>query len=257
MTTRNAARLFRLVRDEDVTGVSGTGVVADGVQWPDRSVTVRWRGEWPTVQHHDRGMDSAAHIHGHGGATRIEWADLGPNTDVDMDMREARRWHDNAAQSEAEGCDAAQVASDWRAAGVHIPALIAEIVRLRAVVHGEHVTRCAGVEWRRENLSFLRDRDIPSPDGPAHDALHRWRVHLGGTSEACAWRLEREQRVGWPSIRSAPNGLQVHVREVDGECGCAETGALAPTPEWCRACGKIYPHGTPHDDCDGSAKVKA
>ena len=36
-------RLFCLIRTDDVSGVSGTGRVADGVQWPDGTVTFRWR----------------------------------------------------------------------------------------------------------------------------------------------------------------------------------------------------------------------
>lgn len=34
---------FTLVRDEDVSGVSGTGVVADGMLWPDG--TAVWKGD--------------------------------------------------------------------------------------------------------------------------------------------------------------------------------------------------------------------
>ena len=67
-------RAFRLVRDTDVTGVSGTGVVAEGVEFSDGSVALRWTSAWPTsVVFHDRGMDSVRAVHGHNGATRIEW----------------------------------------------------------------------------------------------------------------------------------------------------------------------------------------
>lgn len=67
-------RLFRLLRAVDVTGVSGTGHVADGVQWPDGTVTIRWRGGRPsTVQW--ASIDDAVAIHGHGGNTLLEWAD--------------------------------------------------------------------------------------------------------------------------------------------------------------------------------------
>lgn len=65
-------RLFQLVRDVDVTGVSGTGTVADGVVFPDGTTVLRWRGDrqstvvWPSI------ADVEA-IHGHGGATRVEW----------------------------------------------------------------------------------------------------------------------------------------------------------------------------------------
>lgn len=70
-------RRFNLQRDEDETGVSGTGVVAEGVWWPDGDVAVlRWTSAWPTsVVFHDRGLDSVEAIHGHGGKTRIVWID--------------------------------------------------------------------------------------------------------------------------------------------------------------------------------------
>lgn len=71
---------FVLQRDTDVTGVSGTGVVAQGVWWPHGDVVVlRWTSEWPTsVVFHDRGIESVKAIHGHGGATQIVWLDIPP-----------------------------------------------------------------------------------------------------------------------------------------------------------------------------------
>jgi hypothetical protein len=67
-------RRFQLIRDHDVSGVSGTGHVADGVSDGDVAV-ISWRGEWPTVTTHLRGMASVEHIHGHGGSTRVVWVD--------------------------------------------------------------------------------------------------------------------------------------------------------------------------------------
>jgi hypothetical protein len=67
-------RLFRLYRRTDVTGVSGTGIVAEGVQFADGVVVLRWLGEhastviWAS-------LDDALAIHGHDGATRVLWAD--------------------------------------------------------------------------------------------------------------------------------------------------------------------------------------
>jgi len=74
---RGQVRLFRLIREADVSGVSGTGHIADGVLWSDGTVTVQWLGDWPTTQDHPRGIASVEHIHGHGGATRIEWVGRG------------------------------------------------------------------------------------------------------------------------------------------------------------------------------------
>lgn len=63
---------FELHRDIDVTGVSGTGVVAEGVEFTDGVVALRWLTEWPTsVVFHDRGMASVEHVHGHDGKTKI------------------------------------------------------------------------------------------------------------------------------------------------------------------------------------------
>lgn len=67
-------RTFRLVRNEDVTGVSGTGVVAEGVEFTDGCVVLRWVGKYPTsVVWHDRGVESVEAIHGHDGKTEIRW----------------------------------------------------------------------------------------------------------------------------------------------------------------------------------------
>ncbi|MGW4239251.1 hypothetical protein ACWEJP_20930 [Streptomyces sp. NPDC004749] len=67
-------RLFTLERDRDVTGVSGTGTVADGVVWPDGTAVIRWRGESPSTVAWASLADAVA-VHCHGGATRIVWAE--------------------------------------------------------------------------------------------------------------------------------------------------------------------------------------
>lgn len=69
-------RRFVLQRNTDVTGVSGTGVVAEGVEFSDGSVALRWMSRWPTsVVFHDRGIDGVRHVHGHGGATEVVYLD--------------------------------------------------------------------------------------------------------------------------------------------------------------------------------------
>jgi hypothetical protein len=66
-------RIFELVRHEDVTGLSGTGVIAEVAEFTDGTVAVRWVTEhrstaiWPSVE------DMLA-VHGHGGLTRLETA---------------------------------------------------------------------------------------------------------------------------------------------------------------------------------------
>lgn len=67
-------RRFHLWRTRDITGSSGTGRVADGVLWPDGTVTIRWRGTRPSTVHWGWLADAEA-VHGHGGHARIVWDD--------------------------------------------------------------------------------------------------------------------------------------------------------------------------------------
>ncbi|MFJ7417950.1 hypothetical protein ACIQXD_04975 [Streptomyces uncialis] len=70
-------RRFHLQRTTDITGVSGTGHVADGVLWPDGTVSIRWAGDRPSIVFWGSLADAEA-VHGHGGATRIVWDDPEP-----------------------------------------------------------------------------------------------------------------------------------------------------------------------------------
>ncbi|MEU2402788.1 hypothetical protein ABZ609_00380 [Streptomyces rubiginosohelvolus] len=71
-------RHFQLHRDTDVSGVSGTGHVADGVVFSDGHAAVHWLGRWPTTTPHPEGLVSVEGVHGHGGATRIVFLDEQP-----------------------------------------------------------------------------------------------------------------------------------------------------------------------------------
>lgn len=67
-------RIFQLHRYTDITGASGTGIVADGVQFDDGTVVIRWRGQLPsTVIWED--IAHAEAVHAHGGATEFVWLD--------------------------------------------------------------------------------------------------------------------------------------------------------------------------------------
>lgn len=62
--------LFQLYRKEDVSGVSGTGVVAEGMECSDGVVFLRWL----TPYHGDERFDSVVSmmaVHGHGGKTEM------------------------------------------------------------------------------------------------------------------------------------------------------------------------------------------
>jgi hypothetical protein len=65
-------RPFRLERDEDVSGISGTGVVAEGTQFSDGTVVLRWLGVWPSTVIWPN-ITAAKAVHSHDGKTRFVW----------------------------------------------------------------------------------------------------------------------------------------------------------------------------------------
>jgi hypothetical protein len=81
-------RRFKLVRIEDETGVSGTGIVAVGVEYPDGSVHMQWRNAENDSLDTDSngcafkpapdGVAATREIHGHGGRTELQWIDDEP-----------------------------------------------------------------------------------------------------------------------------------------------------------------------------------
>ena len=104
-----SSRRFRLIRHQDVSGVSGTGPVAEGVQFTDGAVALRWYGDYPTTTVWDS-IDSVVAIHGHGGATVVEWLDpeAGPDPDLKLPPREAlppRPWPDLHSTTERQDPD--------------------------------------------------------------------------------------------------------------------------------------------------------
>jgi len=66
----NKTQVFTLERDEDETGISGVGTVADGVIFPDGRVVLCWRGDISSIVIHNN-IQNVDAIHGHGGKTRI------------------------------------------------------------------------------------------------------------------------------------------------------------------------------------------
>ena len=67
-------RNFILQRDVDVSGVSGTGMVAQGCVFSDGTVVMRWLGDHPSTVLRDH-IDDVEAVHGHGGTSRIIWLD--------------------------------------------------------------------------------------------------------------------------------------------------------------------------------------
>lgn len=62
---------FRLIRKEDVSGVSGTGVVAVGVVFPNGHCVMQWQTGLDSIGHYNS-LNDLISIHGHGGKTSVE-----------------------------------------------------------------------------------------------------------------------------------------------------------------------------------------
>lgn len=63
---------FVLKRTEDVSGVSGTGIVAEGVQFSNGKCALNWLTNHTSVAIYDD-IETLAAIHEHGGKTVIAW----------------------------------------------------------------------------------------------------------------------------------------------------------------------------------------
>lgn len=67
-------RRFELHRVEDKTGVSGTGIIAEGVVFGDGTATLRWKTQFRSTGFY-ASMAELEAIHGHGGTTKTVWLD--------------------------------------------------------------------------------------------------------------------------------------------------------------------------------------
>ena len=71
-------RIFQLRRLEDITGVSGVGIVAEGVDFGNYTV-LYWKPEATRLGVAGLGIYRSTYeveqIHGHGGKTVLEWLD--------------------------------------------------------------------------------------------------------------------------------------------------------------------------------------
>lgn len=70
--TTSRARAFHLVRDDDETGISGTGVVAEGVEFSNGFCAMSWLTSQHRVAVYPN-VKALEAIHGHNGRTRVVW----------------------------------------------------------------------------------------------------------------------------------------------------------------------------------------
>ncbi len=68
-------RRFQLLRHKDISGISGQGLVAEGVEFSDGRVAIRWLTETGSTVFYDCFAHAIA-IHGHGGATEFRYIDI-------------------------------------------------------------------------------------------------------------------------------------------------------------------------------------
>lgn len=78
-------RRFHLHRVADATGISGTGIVGEGVEFTDGTTVMRWRELPEDDPNYIRGVrattvvypsvDAVLALHGHNGWSRIDWID--------------------------------------------------------------------------------------------------------------------------------------------------------------------------------------
>lgn len=70
-------KLFHLYRREDITGVSGTGPVVEGVEFTNGWCAIRWISNKSTLCFY-QSLDDVKVIHGHGGRTELVVHDFEP-----------------------------------------------------------------------------------------------------------------------------------------------------------------------------------
>lgn len=98
-------RLFALHRHDDVTGLSGTGLVAYGVRWPSGKVTTWWSQSRVGVYQVSLwdSMSEVQRVHGHGGRTTVVWLSADPDDQL-IDTGPLRaRWDAYAATLGVKG----------------------------------------------------------------------------------------------------------------------------------------------------------
>lgn len=85
-----SVRVFYLNRTEDVSGVSGTGRVAEGIEFSNGKVIIHWPSDKPSTNIYEN-MKQMLNVHGHGG-----------KLDVVVMFEEPEPEPDNGEEAEAD-----------------------------------------------------------------------------------------------------------------------------------------------------------
>jgi hypothetical protein len=81
-------KVFHLFRHTDVNGLSGTGVVAVGVVYPNGKAHMQWVSFKSSFEMHDS-VEALIDIHGHHGATELIWGN--PLPPEEKPIKKARK----------------------------------------------------------------------------------------------------------------------------------------------------------------------
>lgn len=68
-------RNFQLNRTEDISGISGVGIVAEGVEFSNGRCVVSWLTKYTSIVVYDN-IETVIAIHSHDGGTKIEYTTL-------------------------------------------------------------------------------------------------------------------------------------------------------------------------------------
>lgn len=71
---KSTMRRFILERETDVTGTSGTGIVAEGVEYSNGQISIHWISQLESVNVYANAKVLEA-LHGHDGCTKVVWLD--------------------------------------------------------------------------------------------------------------------------------------------------------------------------------------
>ena len=128
---------FELHRDADETGISGTGIVAQGVEFDDGTCVIRWLTATRSTATYGS-MDDLRAIHGHDGKTRILYTGDA-----------FRRGMQDCAQDDCENCAFASIGGpDARATPV-APKYVSPTERQEYLDGYVHAAReMYGVDWK-------------------------------------------------------------------------------------------------------------
>ena len=94
-------KLFELHRNEDETGVSETGVVAQGVIFDGGKVALSWLTNVSSVAIYDS-IEDVIKIHGHEGKTYVVQV-------LSFDHEQIRKKYTNFQQDDIEGVEASMI----------------------------------------------------------------------------------------------------------------------------------------------------